>query len=166
MAIHNPPVRRTVPHAMARTKAQSLHPDVIWRMPVPPKTEVSLLRKGSKGIRGTLANIDHHAQSLEGMVLAIAPHVLSMNLQQWKQGHNIHVFVTKDGRTFDIVPLKGADGYCGLELRIRVSRGSKLTLLQLTDIADVGDFVWTMCVLFAPPNPKLEVIGGGMTDCN
>jgi len=98
--------------------------------------QIEVLRKGSQGIKGTIANIAHHAPDLADLVTKLASLVdlykKDLKFIKWRQGHNTHVFVTKDGRMFVFRPLhlKG-EGYCGLTLSNRVSRSNETHLMTI-----------------------------------
>ena len=98
--------------------------------------QVEVLRKGSQGIKGTIANIAHHAQPLADLVQKLVGLVdlykKEIGFAKWRQGHNVSVFETVDGRKFVFRPLhlKG-EGYCGLTLSARVSRGHEIHLMTI-----------------------------------
>ncbi len=157
--------KRSVGAAMRRTAVHNMHPESLVARRIKGAEHVTILRKGSSGIRGTLANIDHHAHNVEPLVLALAPHVLAMVPHiKWGQGHNVHTFTTADGRKFDMVPLKRDGEYEGLELRLRPSRGKRVLMAQLLNVDDVEEFVSTMKRLFkAPSITHIRPLGN---DCN
>ena len=157
--------KRSVTEAMQRSAALATHPDALKLRALPHARKVSIIRKGGLGIKGTVANIEHHAPGVKAMVFALAPVVLKMGYGKWKQGHNVHVFETKDGRIFDIVPLKRDSQYVGLELRSRPTRGNRITMAQLVDMDDdFDDFVATMRTVLRAPRTDCYVLGG--TACN
>jgi hypothetical protein len=98
--------------------------------------QVEVLRKGSQGIQGTIENIAHHAQPLAHLVQKIVNLIEAykddLSFSKWRQGHNVHVFETFDGRKFVFRPLhlKG-EGYVGLTLGLRVSRGHEIHLMTI-----------------------------------
>lgn len=140
-----------------RRNAMNTHPSVVTST----GTKVEVLRKGGKGIRGTYENIDHHAMAMAPFVNAIAPKITSMDLARWRQGHNIHVFETQDGRTFDLVPLRKG-GYIGVRLRLHVSRSHKVTMCDCVNVSKITQLLATMRVLFAAPSDA--DVGGGIAD--
>jgi len=146
-----------------RRNALNTHPAIVAGLPQAQRTgiKVEVLRKGGKGIEGTYANIDHHALEMAPFVNAIAPKILTMDLARWRQGHNIHVFETHDGRTFDMVPLR-KNGYIGVRLRLHVSRSHKVTLCDCTSVNSINQMITVMRELFAEPSDA--EVGGGIAD--
>jgi 5-methylthioribose kinase len=112
---------------------------------------VELLRKDSRGIVATYENAKHHAQPCLPLIEALEERVKKMGFKLWKQGSNIHVFETEDGRRFDFIPLyEEAIGYYGIEFRLRKSRSEAERLAQLTSVDDVDDFVTMVKMLSRP----------------
>jgi hypothetical protein len=98
--------------------------------------QVETLRKGSQGIQGTFANIRHHARSLESLVERIVTLVdlnkKELKFARWRQGNNVHLFETQDGRTFVFRHLRlTGKGYCGLTLALRVAYGQEVHLMTI-----------------------------------
>lgn len=95
--------------------------------------KVRLLRKGSQGIKGTYANIDHHAQSLKPLVQFLESEIKYCGFKEWAQGHNVHLFVTHDERRFTMRGVKGeaGEGYIGITLYCRQSRQNEIPLATL-----------------------------------
>lgn len=91
------------------------------------------IRSTSLGIQGTYRNIKCHAQNLLPMVQFLERKLkVNKKLKLWKQGHNIHEIVAEDGRRFVFKPVwKRGEGYVGISLAIRVSRGSDIPLFNL-----------------------------------
>ena len=91
---------------------------------------VEKLRSTSSGLKGTLANIDHHAQKLKPLVCYLAARIPSMPYGVWRQGNNVHVLRTRDEREFVIRPLcLGEQGYVALRLFARWSRSQEMALM-------------------------------------
>jgi hypothetical protein len=103
--------------------------------------QVELLRKDSTGIAGTYANARHHAQECLPLVKALEAQVQAFGFKTWKQGHNVHLFETHDGRKFDIVPYAVNGKYKGLELRLRESRSKAHRLAVITELSEIPTFV-------------------------
>lgn len=118
---------------------------------VHPQVTVEILRKGGLGIQGTYDNVDHHAKPMVEYVDRIAEQVLTMGLKRWRQGHNVHVFETLDDRIFEMVPVLMVGEYCGVRLNLRVSRGVRVMITQVTDQDDIPEFIDTIRNIFAPP---------------
>ena len=124
------------------------------------KTE--LLRSDSKGLTGTLENAEHHAIKCKKLIDALVPLTSTFKFKTWKQGHNVHIFVTEDDRRYDIVPYLGDDGdgnidYIGLELRVRQSRSVAIPLLHITNLHQVPAFVGTLKLLARSSTPNSRV---------
>ena len=99
--------------------------------------KVELMRKDSKGIKGTYANAEHHAQACIPLVKALETMAPTFGFEKWKQGHNVHLFVAKGGRKFDMVPYVVDGVYIGLQLRLRASRSSATPLVNITELDQV-----------------------------
>lgn len=147
-----------------RRKGLKTHPDTVGNMINPYGITVEILRKGGLGIRGTYANIDHHAHGMDDYVNVLAPAILKLNIKRWRQGHNVHVFETKDGRIFDMVPLVMMDEYSGIRLNLRVSRGTKVRIADLIDPDDAQEFIDMLTIVFAPPRKGVDVRGATCND--
>jgi len=98
--------------------------------------QVQVLRKGSQGLKGTLANAEHHAKGLLGLINSLVSLIESdpdwLTFETWAQGHNVSVFKTKDGRKFILRPLNlKKEGYVGLALSLRVSRSTETHLATI-----------------------------------
>jgi len=146
---------------IAHHAALNTHPAVQATIIRKGGPKVEILRKGGKGIEGTVFNADHHAKPMLAFVDAIAPKVLEMDFALWRQGHNIHSFHTHDGREFDMVPLRKS-GYVGVRLRLRVSRSNKVTMCDCISLGKVPSLLATMRMLFAEPSDA--EVGGGIAD--
>jgi hypothetical protein len=100
------------------------------------KTEVSMLRKGGRGLAGTYENIGHHAIKVKPYVDALAPLAKQFGYKRWRQGVNIHVFVADDDTQYVLRPtydmVDGKRDYNGLSLGLRVARGHEIQLVQYT----------------------------------
>lgn len=126
------------------------HPDTAQKH-VSLTTEV--LRKGGLGIQGTYNNIAHHAQGMDEYVDPIAEQIRTMGLKKWRQGHNVHVFETKDGRIFEMVGVLIDDNeYCGIRLNLRLNRSDRVYITQVTDQNDIPEFLNTVRNIFAQPH--------------
>ena len=104
-------------------------------------TKISLLRKTSLGIQGTFANANHHAQTLLPMIEALRPQILSMGFTDWRQGHNVHEFVTADARRFTLRPFTRDGSYVGLRLSFRLSRSKEIFLTDCDNVRDLPQLV-------------------------
>lgn len=125
--------------------------------------DVLPLRKGGKGIKGTYANIDHHAEAIKPFVDILAPSIQTMNFKRWRQGHNVHVFETKDGRQFDLVPLRLNGEYTGVRFRIRLSRSHKVVLMDCPTVHRITQLIVLMQAVSVAIDPTADT-GGGIND--
>ena len=84
----------------------------------------TMLRRGSRGIRGTLQNAQHHAPKLTPMVKSLYRDRDTYGFTEWGEAHNVHKAWTEDGRTFSFRPIVGdnGEGYIGLRLYLEKSR--------------------------------------------
>ena len=102
--------------------------------------EIKLIRTTSKGIAGTHANANHHAQELLPFIKLLEAATPKLGFALWKQGHNIHEFVTAEGRTYTLRPIGNSDGdkwaYTGIRLSLRVSRSEEHPLFDATNVQD------------------------------
>lgn len=113
-------------------------------------TKISLVRSDSQGIKGTYANAEHHAEACLPLIKALEAQVSVFGFKEWRQGHNVHLFETKDGRKFDIIPYFDGNEYLGLQLRARLSRSSAVPLQIITTLAEVNDMITTLKFLARP----------------
>ncbi len=95
-------------------------------------TKIVLIRSNSKGLAGTIANAQCHAQPLLPLVNFLASQIAQLGFDRWVQGHNIHVLETVDGRKFVLRPVARKDeGYCGIQVYLRHSRSKNVPLMTL-----------------------------------
>ncbi len=114
--------------------------------------QVKLLRKDGKGIKGTYDNANHHAIKCLPFVKALEAAVHTFGFAEWIQGHNVHLFKTHDGRSFDLIPYCDDTGYIGIELRRRESRSKAIPIMAITNISEVPLLVIVIQAL-ARPHP-------------
>lgn len=124
------------------------------------KTE--LIRSDSRGIKGTLENAKHHAPACLELINAIIPLIPIIKFKTWKQGHNVHIFITEDDRRFDIVPYLSDTGdgnidYTGLELRFRQSRSVAIPIMHITKLFQVPAFIGTLRLIAKSSTPNSRV---------
>lgn len=145
----------------SRRLIAKLHPDNFSH----PHLKAEVLRKGGLGIQGTYNNIAHHANGMEEYVDRIAAVIPSMGLKRWRQGHNVHVFETRDDRIFEMIPVKCAGDYCGVRLNMRLGRGNHILIAQVSDQDDIEGFITTLRYVFALPLPGTHTHRDN-ADCN
>lgn len=95
-------------------------------------TLVKKLRKTSSGIQGTFANADHHAKRLLPLVKQLGAAAKDWGFAEWKQGHNVHIFTSDDGRSFVMRPWRDeTNEYAGIQVFARISRSTEIPLFVI-----------------------------------
>lgn len=124
------------------------------------ETEVSILRKGGRGIAGTYANIEHHAEGVRAFVDALAPIAHTFGFKEWRQGHNIHVFITHDGQRYHLRPTYRKEGkdriYDGISVNLYISRKNEIVLSQFTLVSHIPMLITMMYCLGRSKNRKTD----------
>lgn len=120
------------------------------------KTEVRLLRKDSKGIIGTYENANHHAQLLLPFINELKRTIMKLGFKEWIQGHNVHEFITTDGRKFTLRGIVAkneddVDEYVGIRLSSRVSRSLEIRLFDANCETSIKILKNMMEYLATPP---------------
>lgn len=115
-------------------------------------TKIVLMRKGSRGLAGTIANAEHHAEHMLPFIDALKDVVANLGFTQWIQGHNVHEFRTLDGRRYTLRAIVGweSNRYCGVRLALRPHRSLEYPLLDITDVKFVPQLIATMQALAQP----------------
>ena len=112
-----------------------------------------LMRKGSKGIDGTYANIDHHAKGVFEIVTILENAIESYKgeIDEWIQGHNIHIIKTHDGREFAFRPFRSSQnsGIDGVEVLMHLSRKNEVRICVITEVAEAHLFATSLCTMLA-----------------
>lgn len=80
--------------------------------------QIKFLRSNSFGLSGTIRNADHHAKNILPLVLALSIKVVEWHFDIWYQGHNVHVFRTKDNRNVILRPFSDSSGYLGIKAEL------------------------------------------------
>lgn len=120
------------------------------------KTCIELLRKDSSGISGTIENAKHHAKSMLPFINGLRVAVGKLGFATWRQGNNIHEFVTVDGRRFTLRGIikdksdSDQPNYIGVRLSIRISRSEEHRLLDIVDVSDISTLLEMMKNLAKP----------------
>lgn len=114
--------------------------------------QVQLLRRDSRGIQGTYDNADHHAKKCIPLIASIEKRIGEAGFAVHRQGHNVHVFETSDGRKFDMIPFHDGTDYVGIEVRIRKSRSKAERLTVITKVLEVPSLI-VMLRMLAKPLP-------------
>lgn len=115
------------------------------------------IRKGSKGIEGTYANIEHHATGVMSIVKILESAVETYHeyIDEWIQGHNIHILKTVDGRKFAFRPYMCATSKSvnGVEVKLHLSRRQEIRIGLIQSIEEAYLFsTWISCMLDASQN--------------
>jgi hypothetical protein len=116
-------------------------------------TSIGLIRSDSLGLKGTIRNAKHHAGVIIPFINALREGVKHVGFAEWKQGHNVHVFFTTDGRQFTLRPVHtDADGYVGVKFSLKLSRSEEIPLAVITDVSEATSLLTAMR-LVARPHP-------------
>lgn len=113
-------------------------------------TQITFLRRDGHGIAGTYTNAEHHAQNVQPIVAALEPFGALLGFAEWKQGHNVHVFIANDDRKFTLRAFIKDGQYAGIRLSARLSRSQELRLFDITSVAEVPMMVQMMANLATP----------------
>ena len=121
------------------------------------ETKIVLIRSDSKGLAGTVANAKHHAEAILPYIDALKPIVPRLGFKLWKQGHNIHEFVTIDGRRFTLRAFidDGNTAYIGIRFSLRLDRSNEIRLIDITSIAELAELILIMKKVAEPSKGKL-----------
>ena len=110
-------------------------------------TNIIPLRKGSKGLTGTIANANHHAQA----ILPIIPQLVAMaptwGFAIWKQGANVHEFTARDDRRFTLRAFTRNGEYVGIRLSARLSRSNEFHLMDAETQDEINVLILMMAKL-------------------
>lgn len=125
------------------------------------QTSISLLRKGGKGIKGTVANAEHHAEYILPFIEAMRGAVMHLGFKEWKQGSNVHEFITHHGARYTLRPICQEEDstkpfYCGIRLSLRLSRSEEHRLLEIDSVADAPRLLDVMRLLALPVKGRLN----------
>jgi hypothetical protein len=106
--------------------------------------KVSMLRAGSKGLAGTYMNVEHHAKRAGPYVDGVAALIEANKdrIYEWRQGHNIHVIVGKNGRQLALRPYAPIPeaGVIGIEASIRISRSQEIPVMAISSPSSLAAF--------------------------
>lgn len=125
-------------------------------------TEKFLIRKTSRGLKGTMENVEHHAILVRPHVKFLSAVVEQIPFKEWRQGHNVHMLVTTDGRAYKLRPIysyvknKGRV-YIGIALfKLHGLAKLEVPIAQLIDMEDCFDFANLLKLLAKPQHPILR----------
>jgi len=87
------------------------------------KMKISFVRSNSLGFAGTYRNALHHAKSLLPIIDRMVQDVQNWGFVEWVQGHNTHIFITKDDRKVILRPINDGTGkYVGISIELSKTR--------------------------------------------
>lgn len=120
-------------------------------------TKVVLIRRDSLGVAGTVANAKHHAEAILPYIYALKPIVPRLGFKLWKQGHNVHEFVTIDGRRFTLRAFIDNENtaYIGIRFSLRLDRSNEVRLIDITSIGELAELILVMKKVAEPSKGKL-----------
>ncbi len=114
-------------------------------------TKITLMRKGSQGIKGTIINATHHAEDILPYINDMRKEVMKLGFTTWRQGHNVHMFINSDGQRYTLRAFTRADeGYVGIRLSLRVGRSAEYRLIDIDSVDQVPALLETMRLLAVP----------------
>lgn len=113
-------------------------------------TVIKMIRKGGKGLKGTIANAKCHAQDILPFIYGMKDEVAKLGFAEWRQGNNVHEFRTHDDRRFTLRPFLVGTHYTGVRLSLRHSRSSETPLIDIESSADAPALLETMRLLALP----------------
>ena len=106
-----------------------------------------MLRKGSRGMVGTLENAHHHAKDCLPLIDLIGAIILGVGKDFdfiWMQGNNIHILEREDGAQIAFRPYKNGDDW-GIDVLAKFSRTQEMRLFSILDIDEclnLGTFLY------------------------
>jgi hypothetical protein len=115
-------------------------------------TEINPIRKGSKGLHGTIIRSRHHAKVLLPFIEVMKGAVKHLGFAEWKEGETVHEFRTVDGRRFTLRGAKDEQNtdYVGVMLSLRLSRSVEHPLIVVRTIDEAPALLQAMRLLAAP----------------
>lgn len=120
-------------------------------------TKIVLIRSDSLGINGTIANAKHHAHAILPYIDALKPIVPMLGFKLWKQGNNVHEFVTIDGRRFTLRAFvdNASTAYIGIRFSMRLDRSNEVRLIDITSLGELAELILIMKKVAEPSKGKL-----------
>lgn len=115
-----------------------------------PETNVVLMRSDSRGVKGTKANALHHAEAIIPFIERMEKAVATLGFAEWKQGHNVHEFVTVEGTRYTLRAFTKDGEYIGIRLALRMSRSSEVRLIDIINPDDCWRLLDVMRMLARP----------------
>ncbi len=113
-------------------------------------TNIELLRSDGRGLNGTWANAHHHAHAIRPFIARLEGVVQHLGFAIWRQGHNVHEFVTIEGTRYTLRAFIKNGAYFGVRLALRLSRSQEVRLIDITDPDDCWRLVDVMRMLAEP----------------
>lgn len=115
------------------------------------KTVIRPIRKGSKGLTGTIARSRHHAKMMLPFIEAMRGAVKHLGFAEWLEGETVHELRTTDDRRYTLrgVQLPGG-GYIAIRLAVRLSRSQEIPLLTVQTVDQVPNLLTVLRMLATP----------------
>ena len=110
-------------------------------------TKIVKLRKDGNGIKGSIANAEHHAPKILPFIHTMRKPLTQLGFDVIARGHNVHVFETHDGRKFTLRPFQRNGEYVGIRLALRLSRSTEVHLLDIDSLMEIPMLLSTMKAL-------------------
>ena len=115
--------------------------------------KIKMLRSSSLGFAGTIRNANHHAKALMPLLIKISTDIQNWGYEEWLQGHNTHVLVTKDGRKLVLRGIHYEGKYIGISAEasnnIRCAKGKGMHIADF--LADEIEKCGHVLAAFAIP---------------
>ena len=105
------------------------------------QTPARLMRSDGRGLDGTHANAEHHAQVLLPFVKVLETFAPNLGFAEWVQGHNVHELRTFDDRRFTLRGYTRDGAYRGIRLSMRLSRSNEVLLMDAESFDGINDMV-------------------------
>lgn len=115
-----------------------------------PVTNVVLLRSNGRGIMGTHANANHHAEAILPFIERLEKAVGTLGFSEWRQGHNVHEFITVEGTKYTLRAFTKDGEYVGIRLAMRLSRSHEVRMIDITNPDDCWRLLDVMRMLAMP----------------
>lgn len=126
-------------------------------------TKITLMRKDSKGLDGSIENAVHHAPIILPFIYELKDVVGKIGFKKWIQGNNVHEFVTDDDRRFTLRAYVRDGEYKGIRLSLRLSRTEEVRLADVHNVKEVGMLISAMMLLAGPEMGIIKALSGSKT---
>jgi hypothetical protein len=113
-------------------------------------TEVKPIRKGSKGLKGTIIRSRHHAKMMLPFIDAMRGAVKHLGFAEWLEGETVHEFRTHDDRRYTLRGLRVDGKYIAIQLAARLSRSNEIPLLTVQSVSEAPSLLTVLSMLAKP----------------